>query len=620
VGHTGKDGVIAIWSTHALGTEGEGACREWRGIDQGKRHCVCSTGADEDGIECQQVRSTLVVKIEAEMAVCCITWSSDESIVVAAGWQKSTARAWYVPTGMPAQALAPLRRMVCAVEWLVGHWLCAGGGGDEVILLWSIEPGVSAGASGQACDPVARLATGGRTVISLSCSSDGKQLVALLSGQVLRVFDLVRITQALTQQRNVHYDPELSYVNQAWFGTSAAPNYLPPDSPHHPPAFAGMTSRLLEDTEEAYDVPAQQPQSSLQHVSRADAAMSEEAGAVADESTCMHAGPLMHGSRGYCRRRECIECQSPLLSVDTFGETVGGVSAEAFPRAFSVDKLLQKQHAKNALSFDYLASGPYAHVRVFECVLEVCEPVVGLSYITSAVMQTPFPRDRVLLNCITIYGEPTVVEWDISCNQVIETFRGHHSQVYVTGMAAGGPGEAMVCAGCEDGRVVLWQRQSGRPVKVLMGHQGAVTSLSWCLLDDLPPTMAHDDSRHCTSDHTQAMPSYLLASASDDHSVRIWGPLPPTPLHAATATQRQERASSDTRLSGLLAQLSGVRPDASPVAPNRKLGRRATDWDCTKNAQEVEREEQQESSYEWRESVAAVQTARTRRREKSEKE
>lgn len=533
--HVGKDQSIAIWSTQALNAGGGSRARShniWEhtracdGSDLKTRACVCDKAADDGSGEGAaatggQLRDALVVSIEADMAVCSITWSSDESIVVAAGWQENTARAWYVPTGIPAQALAPLRRMICAVEWLVGHWLCAGGGGDEVIVLWSIEPSATAGAGGVAHNGkednvVGRLATGGRTVISLSCSSDGKQLVALLSGQVVRFYDLEHITQKLALQRQRQHHVQ-SYASQDWFGTGG------------PQTHTGMSV--------------------------------EVAAAQEGDTLCIH-------SR---RRRECINCQSTRVSLKSQVQAVRGDGGLAF------ESKEQESGETGKRPFEYLESGPHAHVQVFECFLEISEPVAGVAYMTSVIMLAPFPRDRIMLSCVSVHGEPTVVEWDMRSNQVVQTFRGHRMQRFVTGMTAGGPGEVLVCAGSEDGRIMLWQRESGRAVKVLVGHQGSVNALSWCLRPGI--SSARGDS--CDDDddgdlNVLASMSYFLASASDDYTVRIWSPLSCSPSSSSSRQRQQEDSGPlDSSLSGLLVKLADCRPGASsPVAPNRKLGRR----------------------------------------------
>ena len=152
---SGKDRRIAVWSTQALHTDAlvKGRDRE------GAMHGACR-GAHDASSMSDRFGAALVLSLEAGMIVCSLTWSSDESILVAAGWRDNTARAWYIPSGMQVPPLAPLRRPICAVEWLAGHWLCAGGGGDEVILLWNLEPGGPASGQDSPPDPVARVRAG----------------------------------------------------------------------------------------------------------------------------------------------------------------------------------------------------------------------------------------------------------------------------------------------------------------------------------------------------------------------------------------------------------------------------------------------------------------------------
>jgi WD40 repeat protein len=134
------------------------------------------------------------------------------------------------------------------------------------------------------------------------------------------------------------------------------------------------------------------------------------------------------------------------------------------------------------------------------------------------------------MSCVGLHGEPMLVEWDLNREQTAQVFRGHQMQRFVTGMATGGPGEALVCAGSDDGRIMLWHRQSGRLAKVLIGHQGCVNAISWCLLDGVSGGRSHSggvsgsEAEPWAASPPTSTPRYLLASASDDHSVRIWGP------------------------------------------------------------------------------------------------
>jgi len=89
--------------------------------------------------------------------------------------------------------------------------------------------------------------------------------------------------------------------------------------------------------------------------------------------------------------------------------------------------------------------------------------------------------------------------WDLKAQTLMQIFRGHKQYKYVLRSIFGGEGEAFVACGSEDGKIYIWHRQRGRLLESLEGHQGMVNAVAW----------------------NPGNP-YMMASAGDDHTVRIW--------------------------------------------------------------------------------------------------
>lgn len=80
-------------------------------------------------------------------------------------------------------------------------------------------------------------------------------------------------------------------------------------------------------------------------------------------------------------------------------------------------------------------------------------------------------------------------------------YMGHRQNKYVIRSCFGGFNSAFIASGSENSEVYIWNRQKSEPIAILSGHSMTVNSVSW------NPRNPH-----------------LLASASDDQTVRIWGP------------------------------------------------------------------------------------------------
>ncbi|XP_020586453.1 WD repeat-containing protein 26-like [Phalaenopsis equestris] len=91
--------------------------------------------------------------------------------------------------------------------------------------------------------------------------------------------------------------------------------------------------------------------------------------------------------------------------------------------------------------------------------------------------------------------------WDIaSFPRLVTSYKGHKRSRFVIRSCFGGYEQSYIASGSEDSQVYIWHRGSSNLIATLPGHTGAVNCVSW---NPVNPKM--------------------LASASDDHSIRIWG-------------------------------------------------------------------------------------------------
>ncbi|KAK3702754.1 hypothetical protein RRG08_042739 [Elysia crispata] len=91
--------------------------------------------------------------------------------------------------------------------------------------------------------------------------------------------------------------------------------------------------------------------------------------------------------------------------------------------------------------------------------------------------------------------------WDLKDKVLLRKFHGQSQAFFTIYSCFGGLNQDYVASGSEDQKVFIWHKRRETPVAVLEGHRLTVNCVHW----------------------NPAEPS-MLASASDDGTVRIWGP------------------------------------------------------------------------------------------------
>ncbi|XP_050347026.1 WD repeat-containing protein 26 [Nymphalis io] len=91
--------------------------------------------------------------------------------------------------------------------------------------------------------------------------------------------------------------------------------------------------------------------------------------------------------------------------------------------------------------------------------------------------------------------------WDIRARALVRRFRGLSQGHFTIHACFGGAHEDFIASGSEDNKVYIWHVGGEEPIAVVSGHTRCVNAVAW--------NPRHHD---------------VLVSASDDYSLRLWGP------------------------------------------------------------------------------------------------
>ncbi|XP_053405443.1 WD repeat-containing protein 26-like [Mercenaria mercenaria] len=103
--------------------------------------------------------------------------------------------------------------------------------------------------------------------------------------------------------------------------------------------------------------------------------------------------------------------------------------------------------------------------------------------------------------CLLNIASQGVHLWDLKDRVLVRKFQGVSQGTYAIHSCFGGLNQDFVASGSEDNKVYIWHVRREMPITILEGHSRTVNCVHW----------------------NPKVPS-MLASASDDGTVRVWGP------------------------------------------------------------------------------------------------
>jgi len=117
---------------------------------------------------------------------------------------------------------------------------------------------------------------------------------------------------------------------------------------------------------------------------------------------------------------------------------------------------------------------------------------------TDAMTSLCISKDNKQL-LVNVSSRQEIHGWDVISRKLVNKYSGQKQGRFVIRSGYGGANQNFVISGSEDSQVYVWHRNNENLLEILSGHSGCVNSVAW-----------------------NPKNPYMFASASDDHTIRIW--------------------------------------------------------------------------------------------------